>query len=291
MAYGDYSAPAYRSHELTHAHGPQRSRSPYERAPSPYDARVPHQRSLSGGEVSIMSSVAPGDSASQIGADSYRPQSRYAQADYLSHDPNAAACAPSQVSGSAYSQASRQPIRFVGDGAREYATSYSAPSAHRQPYGSDFAASSMHQLDYSSHPDDDVTPLVKNAADPAMLSREHSGYADPYAISEERKGGLYDDPHAIDALKERRDLEAYPPSGSPAPALDEKRPSVWKRIIRDPSPLEQRIDNHRRGIGVQARPWATWVFSVAMIGAFIFELVVSAQNNGGNRALQARSLN
>ena len=259
-----------------------RSRSPYDRTPSPYDARVPHQRQTSGGEVSILSSVAPGDSASQVGADPYRPHSRFAQPDFLHHDPNAQAYAASQVSGSAYSQASRQPIRFIGDGAREYATSYSAPS-HHQPYGSDFAASSMHRLDYGSHPDDDAAPLVRHAGDPGMVSREGSGYPDPYAAEGDRKGGLYDDPHAIDPLKERRDLEAYPPSTSPPPPIDEKRPSVWLRILRDPSPLEQRIDNHKRGIGVQTRPWATWVLSVAMVGVFIFELIRSAQNNGGNR--------
>lgn len=54
-----------------------------------------------------------------------------------------------------------------------------------------------------------------------------------------------------------------------------KRPNVWLRQIRDTTPLEDKIKNHKRGIGVQDRPWACWVMAVILVIVFIVELVKS----------------
>lgn len=56
---------------------------------------------------------------------------------------------------------------------------------------------------------------------------------------------------------------------------NKERPNVWLRQIRDTTPMEQKIENHRRGIGVQDRPWACWVLTTICVIVFIVELVRS----------------
>lgn len=54
-----------------------------------------------------------------------------------------------------------------------------------------------------------------------------------------------------------------------------KRPHVLLRQIRDTTPLDQKIANHRAGVGVQARPWACWIIAVVLIAVMVYELVKS----------------
>ena len=58
-----------------------------------------------------------------------------------------------------------------------------------------------------------------------------------------------------------------------------KRPHVLLRQIRDTTPLDQKIANHRAGVGVQARPWACWVISVVLVAVLIYELVKSVSDS------------
>jgi hypothetical protein len=57
--------------------------------------------------------------------------------------------------------------------------------------------------------------------------------------------------------------------------IDEKkpRPNWLLRALRDPSDLETRVENYRRGMGVQTRPWVCWGLTAIMIIVFIVELV------------------
>ncbi|KAI0313502.1 rhomboid family-domain-containing protein [Amylostereum chailletii] len=45
-------------------------------------------------------------------------------------------------------------------------------------------------------------------------------------------------------------------------------------------PIEQRIENKRRGIGRQQYPVVSWVLSVVMISVFIYELVLNSRQQG-----------
>ncbi|KAI6162120.1 hypothetical protein EDD17DRAFT_1776938 [Pisolithus thermaeus] len=45
-------------------------------------------------------------------------------------------------------------------------------------------------------------------------------------------------------------------------------------------PLEQRIENKKRGIGRQKYPFVVWALTIAMVGVFINELVVNARAQG-----------
>ncbi|KAH9846838.1 rhomboid-domain-containing protein [Lenzites betulinus] len=45
-------------------------------------------------------------------------------------------------------------------------------------------------------------------------------------------------------------------------------------------PLEQRIEDKKRGVGVQIRPWACYVLSAAMLGVLIYELVTNSKAQG-----------
>lgn len=54
-----------------------------------------------------------------------------------------------------------------------------------------------------------------------------------------------------------------------------KRPNVWLRQLRDTTPLEEKIKNHKNGIGIQDRPWACWVIALILVVVFIVELIKS----------------
>lgn len=60
---------------------------------------------------------------------------------------------------------------------------------------------------------------------------------------------------------------------------NKKRPNVWLRQFRDTTPVDQKIANHKQGIGVQNRPWACYVLIAACTIVFIVELVRSVSHN------------
>ncbi|EGG06729.1 uncharacterized protein MELLADRAFT_43423 [Melampsora larici-populina 98AG31] len=55
------------------------------------------------------------------------------------------------------------------------------------------------------------------------------------------------------------------------------RPSVWKRIFWDTSPIEMRIWNHQQGIGIQERAYVCYLLALGMLIALILELVTNYQ--------------
>jgi len=58
------------------------------------------------------------------------------------------------------------------------------------------------------------------------------------------------------------------------------RPPVWKRIFWDTTPLDQRIQNHQHGVGIQDRAYVCWLLSVGMFVALIMEFVANAKYQG-----------
>ncbi|ORY90853.1 hypothetical protein BCR35DRAFT_274877 [Leucosporidium creatinivorum] len=63
------------------------------------------------------------------------------------------------------------------------------------------------------------------------------------------------------------------------PALMRTAP-WWKRMIYDSTPTEVRIAEHKRDIGIQKRPWASWILSVVFCIVMIIEMVRMAQYTG-----------
>lgn len=53
-----------------------------------------------------------------------------------------------------------------------------------------------------------------------------------------------------------------------------------QRLLYDTTPNELRVHEHKRGLGVQKRPWACWILSLIMIGVMIYELVHMSQLTG-----------
>ncbi|EJD03994.1 rhomboid-domain-containing protein [Fomitiporia mediterranea MF3/22] len=110
---------------------------------------------------------------------------------------------------------------------------------------------------YSDHPkgfrtsDDD--PLVHNAAD--------MGKAD----GSRGMGDLeYQDPYSKDGTL------------GPQPAKE----SAISRFLGGKYPLEQRIENKRRGIGRQRYPFLVWILTIIMCAVFIYELAKNGQEQG-----------
>ncbi|KAK4702535.1 hypothetical protein P7C70_g3687, partial [Phenoliferia sp. Uapishka_3] len=70
------------------------------------------------------------------------------------------------------------------------------------------------------------------------------------------------------------------PSRSRGLGLEGRPPSTWRRLLWDTTPTEIRIEEHKRGLGVQTRPWAVWVLSATMVAVMIYELVHMAKLTG-----------
>ncbi|KZV77506.1 rhomboid-domain-containing protein [Peniophora sp. CONT] len=81
-------------------------------------------------------------------------------------------------------------------------------------------------------------------------------------------------------VKDYRDPE--PGEGAPlVKDINGAGASPWQRLLGGGKyPLEQRIDQKRRGIGRQRYPFVTWVLSVVMVAVFIYELVINSQQQG-----------
>jgi len=95
-------------------------------------------------------------------------------------------------------------------------------------------------------------PLVKNAAGFGRNDStefENMQYADPYNTSRD---------------------------GAP-----DAKSSAWSRFADSGRyPLEQRIEDKKRGIGKQRYPFVAWTLTAAMIGVFIYELVLNWRAQG-----------
>ncbi|KAI0361329.1 rhomboid-domain-containing protein [Trametes cingulata] len=68
------------------------------------------------------------------------------------------------------------------------------------------------------------------------------------------------------------------PAAKSSPVMT-KRPNMFQRYF-GLYPLEQRIEDKKRGIGVQRHPIACYALSVAMLGVLIYELVTNAKAQG-----------
>lgn len=81
------------------------------------------------------------------------------------------------------------------------------------------------------------------------------------------------------------DLEVADPHGDPydssrALPVGEKPGAIAKFFNGGRYPLEQRIEDKKRGIGRQRYPFVVWALTAAMTGVFIYELVLNNREQG-----------
>ncbi|KAG6334043.1 hypothetical protein ID866_5046 [Astraeus odoratus] len=79
-----------------------------------------------------------------------------------------------------------------------------------------------------------------------------------------------------------QDLDYAEPSSEEQKTIGEsKKADPWQRFLGTGKyPLEQRIENKKRGIGRQKYPFVVWALTITMIGVFVNELVVNARAQG-----------
>lgn len=89
-------------------------------------------------------------------------------------------------------------------------------------------------------------------------------------------------------------LETYPPASSDPKSFtnfsqlysDEDAASritpapLLRRLFWDTTPIERRIWEHQRGMGIQRRPWVCWIFALAMSIVLVVELIKMRQETG-----------
>ncbi|KAI6129228.1 hypothetical protein EV401DRAFT_1928832 [Pisolithus croceorrhizus] len=77
-----------------------------------------------------------------------------------------------------------------------------------------------------------------------------------------------------------QDLDYAEPDHEEPGSVDES-PDLWNKLSGTAKyPLEQKIENKKRGIGRQKYPFVVWALTIAMVGVFINELVVNARAQG-----------
>ncbi|KAH8102553.1 hypothetical protein BXZ70DRAFT_789558 [Cristinia sonorae] len=92
---------------------------------------------------------------------------------------------------------------------------------------------------------------------------------------------LHDKPYSAAHEQRYSDMDIIEPFSGRARSLNEKpNSSVARALGFNPRSLSQQIDDKKRGIGRQMKPYAVYLLSTVMLGVFIYELVLNAKNQG-----------
>ncbi|RXW20632.1 hypothetical protein EST38_g5218 [Candolleomyces aberdarensis] len=83
-----------------------------------------------------------------------------------------------------------------------------------------------------------------------------------------------------------QDLEYADPHSQDAAGATKRSGPLGKFFSDGRYPLQQRIENKKRGIGIQSRPYVVWAMTIAMIGVFIYELVLNGREQGSPISLK-----
>jgi hypothetical protein len=121
-----------------------------------------------------------------------------------------------------------------------------------------------------ANPSYDHLPMPYGDAEDAER-RKHSRFSsyDAPLIANAGPAGGYGDAASVYSAHKYEPVEKggltneYPPPLGPGLRSGEapyvKRPSLWRRWLRDPTPLDERIENYKRGIGIQVRRLETFM--------------------------------
>lgn len=136
--------------------------------------------------------------------------------------------------------------------------------------------------------DFDGAPARNNTS--SYAGEEYDPYADSlakpwsdtaFAESTTDSGGL-DKPSLSYGSKEQTltdELTDFPSTRGP-PITDDKRPLLARWFDSGKYPLQQQIEDKKRGIGRQRYPVVVWALTATMVAVFIYESVVNAQAQG-----------
>ncbi|EGO05403.1 hypothetical protein SERLA73DRAFT_174545 [Serpula lacrymans var. lacrymans S7.3] len=111
--------------------------------------------------------------------------------------------------------------------------------------------------------------------DPALSFRRPQSYADNSDVS------LVHNAQDIGRAGVYEDLEYAEPYADEGKKVEPEETSPMKRLFGTGKyPLDQRIEDKKRGIGRQKYPFVVWALTIAMVGVFINELVVNSRAQG-----------
>lgn len=101
------------------------------------------------------------------------------------------------------------------------------------------------------------------------------------AVSKGDEASLIEDSTRKGQAAYYQDLDYAEPDDKEPKSVEES-PDSWNNKLFGTAkyPLEQRIENKKRGIGRQKYPFVVWALTIAMVGVFINELVVNARAQG-----------
>ncbi|KAJ4486031.1 hypothetical protein J3R30DRAFT_1439842 [Lentinula aciculospora] len=143
--------------------------------------------------------------------------------------------------------------------------------------------------------------LVRGASTsrPSKSQTGYSGSLPPTYLEEEDNDQFYDEAYAKRQSDASLVHNAMAPAGQPKgyyqdlEYADPYAPSSYQNQTTDKSspfarfvgnegkyPIEQRIENKKRGIGRQTYPFLTWIISVVLIAVFIYEEVIQSKAQG-----------
>lgn len=125
---------------------------------------------------------------------------------------------------------------------------------------------------YKPYGAEDDLSLVKNAA--TMGNLDKSKNIDELGTNPFLKE------HTLKLLTCRLSEYQDPYANRDAMAQQEQKMSALDRFYGGRYPLEQRIENKRRGIGRQRYPFLVWTLTIIMVAVFIYELVVNGKAQG-----------
>ncbi|TFK57033.1 rhomboid-domain-containing protein, partial [Heliocybe sulcata] len=130
---------------------------------------------------------------------------------------------------------------------------------------------------------DPYSPIGDDAS--SRYSRPDRGFAgdSPKSRSYTQDASLIGNAADMGRRPHFRDPDDPEYTGMPTAPLDrqtdEKRP--WAKFAASGKyPIEQRIENKKRGIGRQRYPFVVWTLTAIMVAVFIYELVVNARAQG-----------
>ncbi|KAH7928549.1 rhomboid-domain-containing protein [Leucogyrophana mollusca] len=109
---------------------------------------------------------------------------------------------------------------------------------------------------------------------------------DPYATErpksfiDKSETSLVDNAAGMGRSDNYQDFDYAEPMGEESHTVNEKAAPFQSFLGSGKYPMEQRIEDKKRGIGRQKHPFVVWALTIAMAGVFINELVVNSKAQG-----------
>ncbi|KAJ8584706.1 rhomboid-domain-containing protein [Rhizopogon salebrosus TDB-379] len=128
------------------------------------------------------------------------------------------------------------------------------------------------------------TPSLSERKDLAIPYKDEDSYSTlrPSSVIGKSDAALMHNAADMGRTDSYQDLEYAEPSGAQS-KLDTENASPFQKALgmnMGKYPMEQRIEDKKRGIGRQKYPFVVWALTIVMVGVFINELVVNTKAQG-----------